>query len=103
MVQISVAPIPGGWLVHASLIDNPLVFLSGAQAERAARRLAQAAAAAGFAVALEISTRDGCVVFSDHRPPMPGRWKDGPPASAGAGAPSAPAAGGTPAGHDGWA
>ena len=67
MVRISVVPLPVGWAVHTSLIDNPSVFLSGARAEQMARRLAQAALGLGFTVVLEITTRDGWVVFGGSR------------------------------------
>lgn len=83
MDRINVAPVPGGWVVDSSLIDNALFFLSGAQAERAARRLARAAAALDMAVALEVRARDGYLVLSDAGAPEAGfqgsRSRDGGP------------------------
>ena len=44
---ISVTPVSGGWAVTSSLSDQPLMFLSGAQAETKARSLARVIAGAG--------------------------------------------------------
>lgn len=44
---ISVTPVGGGWAVTSSLSDQPLMFLSGAQAETKARSLARVIAEAG--------------------------------------------------------
>ncbi|MET0294407.1 MAG: hypothetical protein ABW042_05265 [Phenylobacterium sp.] len=45
---ITVKPVPGGWAVEADLSDHLLVFLSGGQAERKARQLAQVVVDQGF-------------------------------------------------------
>lgn len=39
MCTIMVGLMPSGWFVRAALIANEMVFVSGAEAERAARRL----------------------------------------------------------------
>ncbi|HMO42599.1 MAG TPA: hypothetical protein PKB04_04605 [Phenylobacterium sp.] len=44
---ISVTPVEGGWAVTSGLSDQPLMFLSGAQAEAKARSLAKLIAAYG--------------------------------------------------------
>jgi hypothetical protein len=55
---ITVSPIPHGWtLLGASAA--PVVFRSGAEAERSARRLAATLARAGHSVVVEILLRDG--------------------------------------------
>lgn len=44
---VSVTPVDGGWAVTSSLSDQPMMFLSGAQAEAKARSLAKLIAGAG--------------------------------------------------------
>jgi hypothetical protein len=39
MVRIFVMPVEGGWSVDCAMIAMPLMFLSGAQAEKKARAL----------------------------------------------------------------
>ena len=57
--EIHVEPAGGGWTVrHAGSLE-PLAFLSGARAEDAARRLAEAMAEAGHAAEIRITLRDG--------------------------------------------
>jgi hypothetical protein len=59
--EISVTPAGDGWTVrHAGAIE-PTVFRSGAKAEDAARRLAQAMAEAGHHAEIKIILRDGVV------------------------------------------
>lgn len=55
---VTVRPLSTGWQVDA-LGQEPLVFSSGAQAERAARRLAEALADNAGAAAVRIYLRDG--------------------------------------------
>lgn len=50
-----------GWSVKADTFDNELLFQSGAQAERAARRLAAQYAHAGHEAEVRIFLRDGSV------------------------------------------
>lgn len=59
MQTISVTPAEAGWAVRSDAIVGPLLFLSGAKAEAAAKRLAQALAAAGDAVRIDVSLRSG--------------------------------------------
>lgn len=59
MRSVRVTPAGTGWAVHCDDIDNEMMFRSGAKAEAAARRLAQALADAGEPVEIEIHLRDG--------------------------------------------
>ena len=56
---ISVHAADGGWSVRSSEIDNEMMFLSGAKAEKAARRLGETLAAEGRAAEIHIFLRDG--------------------------------------------
>ena len=58
--EISVTPAPGGgWTVRHDGDIEPTLYLSGARAEDAARRLAEAMADAGHAAEIRITLRDG--------------------------------------------
>ncbi len=57
---VTVRPLPSGWQVDA-FGQEPVVFSSGAQAERAARRLAEAMAEEEGAAAVRIYLRDGAL------------------------------------------
>ena len=59
MRLVTVTPAGKGWAVRCDAIENPIIFRSGAKAEEAAKRLAQALADAGEMVELEIQLRDG--------------------------------------------
>lgn len=59
--EITVIPAEGGWAVRSGGFANDMMFLSGAKAERAARRLAEAMAASGEAAEIKILLRDGAV------------------------------------------
>ena len=60
MVQvIAVEPVDGGWALSQTLSDNPQVFISGAKAEDAARRLAARFSDAGAPAEIRIFLRDG--------------------------------------------
>lgn len=61
---ITVKPVQGGWTVEAGLSAYPLVFLSGAKAERTARRLAQLVAAQGDDAEVRIHDRRSAPVGS---------------------------------------
>lgn len=50
-----------GWMVEHESVDNPMVFRSGAEAERAAKRLAVQLADAGAATQITVTLRDGRV------------------------------------------
>ena len=56
---ISVAPVEDGWAVRADGAAAPMTYSNGAEAERAARRLAERLAAEGEAVRIDIHLRDG--------------------------------------------
>ena len=56
---ISVHAAEGGWLVRSSTIDNEMMFLSGAKAEGAARKLGAKLAAQGHTAEIRIFLRDG--------------------------------------------
>ena len=55
---IVVRPAAKGWMLERPFVE-PLMFKSGAQAERAARLYAEGLARAGLRVVLEIVLRDG--------------------------------------------
>lgn len=60
MVQvIAVEPVEGGWTMSPSLADNAQIFISGAKAEDAARRLGARLSNAGSAAEIRIFLRDG--------------------------------------------
>lgn len=56
---ISVTPVEDGWAVRADGAAAPMTYSNGAEAERAARRLAERLAAEGEAVRIDIHLRDG--------------------------------------------
>jgi hypothetical protein len=58
---ISVMPANAGWQVSSGVIDNALMFRRGRSAEHAAMRLAEAVAAAGELVRIEVRLPDGSV------------------------------------------
>jgi hypothetical protein len=60
MVQIiSVTPVGEGWTVRADPFDNEMMFLSGAKAESAARRMGGAWSKGGMTAEIRIFLRDG--------------------------------------------
>lgn len=69
MERIQVLPAETGWMVDASLLESALVFRSGAQAERAARRLAQACVQAGVSAEVVVHLRDGSLAGRLHYGP----------------------------------
>lgn len=83
--EITVIPADGGWAVRSGGFANDMMFLSGAKAERAALRLADAMATHGEAAEIKILLRDGAVAgrfllpaadkpkFSADRSPHPPR------------------------------
>jgi len=56
---ISVQPVGDGWSVVSDAFDSDMMFLSGAKAESAARRMADAMAKTGEASEIRIFLRDG--------------------------------------------
>ena len=57
--KIVIRPLDAGWMVELDRLDAPMVFNSGAQAERAARALAERLIDAGESAELIIHLRDG--------------------------------------------
>ena len=68
---ISVKPVPGGWAVEPALSAYPLVFLSGRQAERKARQLAELVASQGYDAEVRIHDRQNAPVGAFA---YPARW-----------------------------
>jgi hypothetical protein len=58
---ISVKPVGDGWSVGADAFDSEMMFLSGAKAEAAARRLAKTIAKSGHSSEIRIFLRDGAL------------------------------------------
>ncbi len=56
---ITVRPTGLGWLIECDAFANGLTFRSGAEAERAARSLAESCAKVGKAADVQIYLRDG--------------------------------------------
>ena len=56
---ISVQPIGEGWSMRSDAFDSEMMFLSGAKAEAAARRLAETLARNGQSAEIRIFLRDG--------------------------------------------
>ncbi len=56
---ISVTPAATGWSVQARGMESAMMFLSGAKAEAAARKLGLTAASRGVAAEVRIFLRDG--------------------------------------------
>jgi hypothetical protein len=56
-VAIKVRAVQGGWTVESGLLGAPLMFLSGARAERQAHRLAQALSRIGRDVQVAVHDR----------------------------------------------
>jgi len=56
---ISVQPFGDGWSVRSDAFDSEMMFLSGAKAEAAARRLADKLTRAGQSAEIRIYLRDG--------------------------------------------
>ena len=58
---IAVKPLGDGWSVQADAFDSEMMFLSGAKAEAAARRLARTLSDNGQASEIRIFLRDGAL------------------------------------------
>ena len=56
---ISVQPLGDGWSVRSDAFDSEMMFLSGAKAEAAARRLADKLTKGGENAEIHIFLRDG--------------------------------------------
>jgi len=68
---ISVQPFGDGWSVRSDGFDSEMMFLSGAKAEAAARRLADKLAKGGESAEIHIYLRDGQLAGSFVRPARP--------------------------------
>lgn len=64
MRTVRVAPVPGGWVVDDDLSGMPLVFRSGAQAERKAKSLASVIARQGDQAQVIVHDLQGAVAGS---------------------------------------
>lgn len=69
--HIYVEPAGEAWAILSDLSDNPMLFVTGASAEQAARALAHRLADAGEPVVLEIKLRDGVRAGRFFFPPRP--------------------------------
>jgi hypothetical protein len=56
---ISIRAAQDGWSVQGDTLENGMMFLSGAEAETAARALAQRYSAVGQPTEIEVFLRDG--------------------------------------------
>jgi hypothetical protein len=67
--SISVKPVGAGWTVRSEPFDNEMLFLSGAKAESAARRMARILADGGDTAEIRIFLRDGSLAARFLCPP----------------------------------
>jgi hypothetical protein len=67
---ISVKPVGDGWSVESDAFDSEMMFLSGAKAEAAARRLARTLSKSGQASEIRIFLRDGALAGRFTAPAM---------------------------------
>jgi hypothetical protein len=58
-LTISVRPLDDGWSVQGDTFENGMVFRSGAEAEEAARSLAERYADVGRSTEIRVFLRDG--------------------------------------------
>lgn len=58
-ITISIRAAQHGWSVEGDTLENGMMFLSGAEAETAARKLARRYADAGQLAEIEVFLRDG--------------------------------------------
>jgi hypothetical protein len=71
MIQmISVTPVGEGWTVRSEPFDNEMMFLSGAKAELAARRMGGTIAKGGHTAEVRIFLRDGSLAARFLCPPV---------------------------------
>jgi len=68
---ISVQPFGDGWSVRSDAFDSEMMFLSGAKAEAAARRLADKLTKGGESAEIRIFLRDGQLAGRVVRPARP--------------------------------
>ena len=58
-IKISIRAAQHGWTVEGATVENGMMFLSGADAENAARSLARRYSAVGELTEIEVFLRDG--------------------------------------------
>jgi hypothetical protein len=68
MKRIAVSALPDGWKLTIDDVDNDMIFRSGRDAERAARRLAGRLARAGFWSEIRLHLKDGSLAARFLRP-----------------------------------
>lgn len=67
--SIWVTPVGAGWTVRSEPFDNDMLFLSGAKAESAARRMGRTIAIGGETAEIRIFLRDGSLAARYLCPP----------------------------------
>jgi len=67
---IAVMPVGEGWTVRSEPFDNEMMFLSGAKAEAAARRMGSTIAKGGETAEIRIFLRDGALAARFICPPQ---------------------------------
>ncbi len=68
--SISVTPVGAGWTVRSEPFANEMLFLSGAKAESAARRMGRTIAEGGDTADIRIFLRDGSLAARFVCPPQ---------------------------------
>lgn len=61
MQKVIVEPVEAGWTVNVDGVENPMLFSSGREAERAGRDLALRLAESGQEIELELRQRGGAL------------------------------------------
>lgn len=77
MRRIAVTALPDGWKLSIDHVDNDMVFRSGRDAERAARRLADRLARAGVWSEIRLHLKDGSLAARFLCPAAPSNPSDG--------------------------
>ena len=79
MRRIAVTALADGWKLTVDDVDNDMVFRSGREAERTARRLADRLARAGLWSEIRLHLKDGSLAARFLRPADPSNAADGKP------------------------
>lgn len=79
MRQIAVTALGDGWKLTLDDVENDMVFRSGRDAERAARRLADRLARAGLWSEIRLHLKDGSLAARFLSPARPANPADGTP------------------------
>lgn len=61
MQKVIVEPVEAGWTVNVDGVENPMLFSSGREAERAGRELALRLSQIGQAIELQLRLRGGAL------------------------------------------